>query len=441
MQGQSSPMDLEPIEGVSGQLLEWHPDHVPLTTGQAGRQLPFQRWFPFKEAFAPQFVADVLARDGRGTGTLLDPFGGSGTSALTAQHLGWNAHTIEVNPFLADLIQAKLHAYDVAQLRRNWSTILARVGRARPSLSRLYAQAPRTLVEPGEADRWVFSAAVLRRVAAYRQTIEALPDAAMRRFFRVQLGAILVPLSHVVISGKGRRYRRGWQQLNWTGADVDARLARAVDSAIADVAAARPHAGSRCTVARGDARALLADAPVADCALFSPPYPNSFDYTDIYNLELWVLGYLNSKDDNRRLRHATVQSHVQLIRTASPPPDSPQLTRCLQRLARVRDQLWSPHIPAMVGSYFHDLAHVLHHVAWKVTPGGRVVVVVGDSRYEDVYVDVAAILQELAPACGLRVTQCEAMRSMRVSPQQGGQPGLTETAITFTVQRRSTAAP
>lgn len=430
-------MDREPSEStVASQLLDSHPDHLPLTTGHVGRQLPFQRWFPFKEAFAPQFVADVIARHGGTRGTLLDPFGGSGTSALTAQHLGWSAHTIEVNPFLADLIEAKLYTYDVTALRRSWSAIRSRVDCAKPRLSSLYAFAPPTLIEPGESERWVFSAAVMRRIAAYRLAIESVRDPAVRRFFRVQLGAILVPLSHVVVSGKGRRYRQGWQNLTWSSRDVDERLAIAVGNAIDDVATVRPRPGTRFTVDRGDARELLAQAPQVSCALFSPPYPNSFDYTDIYNLELWVLGYLSTKEDNRRLRNATVQSHVQLIRTASPPPASPLLKQCLALLDQVRDQLWSPHIPAMVGSYFFDLARVLSQVAQKVLPGGSVVVVVGDSRYKDVYIDVAAILEELAPGCGLRVTEREPMRSMRVSPQQGGQHGLTETAITFAVPPR-----
>ena len=33
-----------------------------------------------------------------------------------------------------------------------------------------------------------------------------------------------------------------------------------------------------------------------DLAVFSPPYPNSFDYTDVYNVELWAMGYLRNSD-------------------------------------------------------------------------------------------------------------------------------------------------
>jgi hypothetical protein len=43
------------------------------------------------------------------------------------------------------------------------------------------------------------------RVAQFRAAIEALPEPTSARLFRILLGALLVPLSNVVISGNGRR--------------------------------------------------------------------------------------------------------------------------------------------------------------------------------------------------------------------------------------------
>lgn len=53
---------------------------------------------------------------------------------------------------------------------------------------------------------------------------------------------------------------------------------------------------------------------MCDLAVFSPPYPNSFDYTDVYNIELWTLGYIRDAASNQRLRSATLSSHVQIGR-------------------------------------------------------------------------------------------------------------------------------
>ena len=411
-------------------VLEPHPIDMPVSTGQFNRQLSFQRWFPFKEAFAPQFVANVIQRQSRASGVVLDPFAGSGTTALTAQYLGWKPCTIEVNPFLADLVEAKLTRYDPMRLAKTWRGLRKNVAAQRVSLKTVYSEAPPTLCEPGVDGRWVFAATVLRRITAYRLCIEALPDPEHRRFFRVLLGATLIPLSNVVISGKGRRYRRGWELLQRTASDVDHMMDDSVERALADVAHDERKEWNY-QVMRGDARIATASAPPIHLAIFSPPYPNSFDYTDIYNIELWVLGYLKSADDNRALRRATVHSHVQLVREPSHAPACVELADCLEALKNARSRLWSKHIPEMVGSYFADLSRVMQMVGRKLRPGGEAVVVVGDSRYDTVYVDVASILTDIAKAHGFSLRNRESIRAMRVSPQQGGQHGLTETALTF----------
>jgi hypothetical protein len=80
----------------------------PTSSNQGAARLPFQRWFHFKEAFSPKFVADILSSLPYKVNTCLDPFGGSGTTAVTCRMLGISSVSIEVNPFLADLSDAKL---------------------------------------------------------------------------------------------------------------------------------------------------------------------------------------------------------------------------------------------------------------------------------------------------------------------------------------------
>src|SRR5258708_8819245 len=105
---------------------------------------------------------------------------------------------------------------------------------------------------------------------------------------RVLLGSVLVKNSNVVINGKGRRYRSGWQRRDRPPArGVLDDLDRAVDGAVADLTRFSVPVGATHQGRRGDARALLRDVDRADLAIFSPPYPNSFNYTDVYTIEHW----------------------------------------------------------------------------------------------------------------------------------------------------------
>lgn len=108
---------------------------------------------------------------------------------------------------------------------------------------------------------------------------------------------------------------------------------------------------------------------------------------------------------------------------------SPTLAAAMARLDGVRAELWNAQIPEMVGAYVGDMRHVLGMLRRKLNEGGRVFMVVGDSRYAGIEVPVATILAEEAPFLGYRVLRTEPFRSMRVSPQQGGRVELSETLV------------
>lgn len=405
---------------------------APGTSNVAADGAPFQTWYRFKEAFAPSFVEEVVRSQPHPVRTCLDPFGGSGTTGLTCQFMGVRPTLIEVNPFLADLCESKLTSYDARRVLKDrlqladLCGVSALLDRSTPPL----AGAPLTFVEPGTQGRWIFDEPVARRLEQYRCAIEEIEDRASRRLFRVLLGSTLIGLSNVTISGKGRRYRSNWKRRLVTEEDVDASFQRAFQGAYRHICSYSVRRCAEYAIRRGDARELITASEPADLVLFSPPYPNSFDYTDIYNVELWVLGYLRAGSDNRTLREATLRSHVQITREfAAGDHGSTILRETLDRLDAVRDTLWNAHIPAMISAYFVDLLKIIRGAREVLSPTGQVVMVVGDSCYGTVKVDVPAIVQQLVPQVGFECVEVREVRSMRSSPQDGGRFNLGESLI------------
>lgn len=404
----------------------------PSSTNQDTHDLPFQRWYRFKEAFAPRAVLDAFDQLPTKPRSCIDPFGGSGTTALTAQFLGIRPTTVEVNPFLADLIEAKLATYEPEALMRSFRAVADQAQRLRIKPEDLLSSAPPTFVEPGVNNRWIFGRAVAGQILNYRVAIEELEDQTHQRLLRVLLAANLVSLSNVVISGKGRRYRGGWEQRSVASADVSRLFEISFLRALEDIVRFGRRPCMDYTLLRGDVRKALTDAPPADFALFSPPYPNSFDYTDIYNLELWMMGYLNSPADNRALREATLRSHVQIRRDFETSVRTTGLDRVLDQLDAKRPELWNRDIPEMVGAYFEDIATVLRGLHSRLSSGGSVMMVVGDSQYAGVPIDVGSICVEVGAQNGYRLKGLSQMRSMRASAQQGGAYDLGETLVHLT---------
>lgn len=264
-----------------------------------------------------------------------------------------------------------------------------------------------------------------------------LSNEAHRRLFRVLLGSVAVPMSNVVISGKGRRYRGNWAARETSATQVDVLFRRATEQAIADIAYYGRRAEQDYLLMRGDSRELTATAPEAEFSLFSPPYPNSFDYTDIYNIELWLLGYLTDTATNRALRESTLRSHVQIKRSYEGRiPPSPTLKRTMKALDQHVGKLWNADIPAMVRAYFSDMANVIQNLSRTMTPQADIMMVIGDSRYAGVRVDVATICSEISPAFGFGMKSARPIRAMRASAQQGGHQNLSETLLHLKRQRR-----
>lgn len=398
-------------------------------TNAGADDLPFQTWRNFKEAYPPELIARAVDESSIPVRKCLDPFGGSGTTALACQFLGIRPTTIEVNPFLADLIEAKLTQYDSDALARDLGEVARHLSETQDDTLERLSYLPATFIEPGVKDRWIFDREVASSISTLQAAINKIEKENHRRFFLVLLGGMLVSVSNVVISGKGRRYRRGWRERKGLPTCVDQVFFESARRAIGEIHRYANRMEPSYKLIRGDCRSAVKGG-TWDLAIFSPPYPNSFDYTDVYNVELWMLGYLRSSDCNRALRQATIASHVQTSRSFAPPPaESPKLEAVIEKLIEARSSLWDHRIPEMVGAYFADLMGVVGRIHRRLSPGGSTWLVVGDSRYAGIRIAAADIIAELTEASGWRVKRFEPFRSMRSSAQQGGRRELAETLM------------
>jgi DNA modification methylase len=405
-------------------------------TNAGAPEVPFQSWHKVKEAFTPELVARAVRANPRPTQSCLDPFGGSGTTALTCQFLGVTPTTYELNPFLADLIQSKLETYDSDLLARDLAGVLKEVRLSKAIDSGAFDNMPPSFVESLDqsTDRWLFDRSIAEDVIRTLSAIQNVQDERNRLFFKVLLGSVLVPCSNVVISGKGRRYRGNWKDRRRPAGTLLPQFTKAVHSAMLDVVRFGRREEPGYSLKRGDSRVLIKQAEPADLAVFSPPYPNSFDYTDVYNVELWMLGYLKGPTDNRNLRGQTVSSHVQVSREFNPAPtSSAALNDALASLHDRMSQLWNPWLPSMVGAYFAEMDGLLTELRRIVMPGGSIWIVVGDSRYAGVPIASGAIVAELAQNHGLTPRPVEVLREMRGFGASGSARHLTESLVVLDV--------
>lgn len=411
-------------------------EHGPDSTFQGAMEIPFQRWYKFKEAYSPLLVRRIIQESPVKVRSCLDVFGGCGTTALTCRFLDLNSTVIEVNPFLADVVRAKTATYRSTALRQAYAKWRETAEAMPPFSADLPTDAPRTLQEKSSLDKWVFNREIFRVIRSHVAALSYIGNQKYQRLFRVMLGSQLVNHSNVVVNGKGRKYRSGWQKRSPSPKEFVRALDKRFTEVLYDVTRFGCQSAKHTRVLCNDSRTALQKEPGGfyDLMLCSPPYPNSFDYTDIYNLELWMLGYLSSREDEKRLRRSTIRSHVQ--RKFDRPIgdiDTPTLSKVVEELNGQKDELWSPWIPSMVEAYIEDLGVIIEEAARCVRPGGQIALVVGDSAYKGIRIPVATILSELCQLRGVGFSHVETLRKMKGSAQQGWRELLNEDLVRISI--------
>src|SRR5689334_23325014 len=73
-------------------------------------------WLRLTPAYSVHLVREILQARGEGAAPVLDPFCGTGTTALVCAEAGVACDTTDINPFLLWLTEAKTRVYHREQI-------------------------------------------------------------------------------------------------------------------------------------------------------------------------------------------------------------------------------------------------------------------------------------------------------------------------------------
>jgi hypothetical protein len=378
-------------------------------------QKPRHRWFFVKEAFSPVIVESAMESAGCKAGdVVLDPFCGSGTSLLAAA--GKKAATIgcEVNPFLAFVTRTKLNTATGKCLRKHANEVKTAAARGHHSpLEGLSTFTPST-----ERQKWLFNTAVVRSFEGGWQATADVPQAP-RDLLRLALIGAAMDCCNATQDGKCLRYRRDWEDQNLGKEQFLASFTNRLDQMETDLDF-YPVLSDSSTVIQGDCRQRLKTEHLDRFRLCitSPPYLNSFDYSDIYRPELFLGKFVNSTAELRRLRLRTLRSHVQ-VRWPNPTDTQfgPLYANSMATLLERQESLWDQRLPTMVQAYFEDIKTVLEQLRAHAAKEAHLWIVVSTSAYAGVEIPVDLIIADIAGKLDWRLQEIGVLRSLRSSGQ------------------------
>jgi hypothetical protein len=376
---------------------------------------PRHRWYFVKEGFSPTLVERAIETEKIEKGDLLlDLFSGGGTVALTGALKGLRTDSYEVNPFLHFLSATKLRKAAPDALTRSSEALVKGLRAPTPS----HLEGFSTFTKGNRWNRWLFPSAVLRSFeGGYRALAKTPPEHA--DLLKLALIGAAVDCSNASRDGKCLRYPKKWQE-NESSADDLLKKFRSRIQLIAEDLRIAPLPKASARVINGDARSLLASKPPRQkfrLCVTSPPYLNSFDYSDIYRPELFLGRFVESNAALMKVRLKTLRSHVQAS-WAAPKKDEFGLlyANCINEL-RQSGSLWDPRIPKMVQAYFEDMDKILRQLRLRALKNASVWIVVSTSAYGGVQVPVDLILAEIGERAGWALREVGVLRHLRSSSQ------------------------
>lgn len=430
---------------------------------------PVYRWVRYKEAYSPQLVRDILdellpGQSGcgdPGAGVVYDPMAGSGTTLLVAAERGLPALGADLLPYAA-FVSSTLIRWREADP--------ARVLRAGEDALSRHASFSDDAGLDVPAARWAFSPAVAGALAGLLSALAGAPCGVKRDLVRLAVLSAVEQVSYAVKDGTSLRRRlpggparpgRPGQQREEMGvADVVASVRHRIGVMAADLedALSEPGEGSGAglrgaedsvrasmlpggvrppaAVVRADARRWRPASGSCSAVVFSPPYPNRYDYSAIYQLELALGRFVPDAASLRRVRKQLLRSHLEAPPRGEYTVQLPALREFLSAVNGSRakgDQ--AGRVLRMVAGFFEDMADVLSQVAEAMRPGASAAVVIATQTYFGQHLPTDLLLAELADGEGLEVRALWVVRSKGVASQQRGLSSIPSRETVLVVRK------
>lgn len=358
------------------------------------------RWYRYYAGFDPGFVSDICDAFAVEEGAaVLDPWMGSGTTLGVAATRGVDVAGIDLNPAMVVVAKGRLLASDtLSSLEPLGAEILS------TSTSVSYSDGPDPLRHwlSAESAGWVRGLAHQIRQVLTTDTVGPCEVDSLSSLASFYFVALFETVTQAVRSYGSRNPTWIKRATSYDGAVELSKnqLAESFSASVKRLAvylrSARnitPETHDAASLSTGDSRAMPFEAATFDAIVTSPPYLTRLDYVMGHAPELAILGF--DGDEIRVLRDRMIGTPTR----NDEPGQTVALGEVSDRiLKQVRDHdsyaarsYYEPNFR----QYFVGMATSFDEIERVGKPGGSVLLVVQDSRFKDIHIDLAAALTSM----------------------------------------------
>ncbi len=392
------------------------------------------RWYRSVLAFPDHLVADLLPANKPGSTVVLDPFVGTGTTAVEAKLRGFQALAVDAVPFFSFVTRTKA----------DWSVrpdvLFHKFSETKEALIDETVRVAKFLTDnPNSPRRERFPGWNLRNLTTLPSIVPVhyvdpanLCQAIMFRdaFMDISQKAVrdklLLALADAFVKVSNVSFR---PEISLTPSKgmlpVVEILEKSVIAMRLDLQILNNIKSPGAVVYTGDSRDLadILEPKSVDLVVSSPPYPVDKDYTRQARLELALLGYAKDMKDIRRIKRGMIRSSTRQIFADDEDYTYVRNFETVQRLVRrisTRSRNdgdtsgFSKMYPRLVGNYFGGMYRHFESLFPVLRRGAKCAYVIGDSRsFKQVHIETAKILALLAKRVGFSIQGLQLWRIRR----------------------------
>lgn len=359
---------------------------------------PIHRWYTSVMGFAPQLVNDLINELGcDSSGTLLDPFCGTGTTLVESNRREINAIGIDANPFSVFCSKAKTDLnVNPERLLTDFNSFINQPYKTENLLDE-YAVMPLSV-----RNGWVSPYIWNKAAHIYRET-KTISNPRIRNLVKLAiLSTVKEELANIAFGPE--IYKR--KRKNKT--TIKKALSNKIEQIAFDLKGVNaPKRQPKIDVVFDDSRNLQALAKTGNkikWVISSPPYPTEHDYSRISRIELELGGFVKSQEELRAIKRLQIRSNS---KTVYSDDKDWELIKNVQSITRIVDRIkklseskthsFARRYPLVVANYFGGLYLHLASLADLMPSGGRCAYVLGEQRsYLGVFIPTPEIFNELA---------------------------------------------
>lgn len=376
-------------------------------------------WFPYYAGFSEDFVDSALSQLPIGS-VVLDPWNGSGTTTQVAETLGYRAWGFDLNPVMVVAARARLLSIrTLPSVHALALQIKGMIKRCETSQAGIADPLTQWFSRGAAANLRAIESAIRMLLVGSRPLSEVeLADemSDLAAFFYVALFRAVRYLADSFATSnptwiKVPRHRRSVlrpsPEIVWRA--FSSSLAAMTTSA-ADPALAHDPRCNKARIAVADSRAMPLEPNSVDLIVTSPPYCTRIDYAVSTRLELAVLRQDASSFD--RLRDGLLGT-TSISRYVTPMELPARTAALIRSIALHRSKASATYYRQSYEQYFNSLLVSLRDCRRVIRSGGELILIVQDSYYKNLHVDLPMLVSEIASVVGWSHSSSDAFRATR----------------------------